>query len=116
MGLDMYMTPLKKRKGIYWRKANAIHNYIVQKHAGGVDECQRIVMSREDIRHLADTCTAVVNDRSLAPDLLPTTEGFFFGDTDYDDWYFEQLEHTERELNAMLEKDDWDFMEYQASW
>ena len=110
------MTPLKKRKGIYWRKANAIHNYIVEKHAGGVDECQRIMMSREDIRQLADHCTAVVNDRSLAPDLLPTTEGFFFGDTDYNDWYFKQLENTERELNAMLEKDDWDFMEYQASW
>lgn len=116
MGLDMYFTPISFNDGMYLRKANAIHHYIVEKHADGVDECQVIDLSRDDLKALHDVVKAVVNDRSLASELLPTTTGFFFGGTEYDEWYFNQLEQFDRELDAMMNRDDWDYMKYRASW
>ena len=116
MGLDMYFTPISFNDGMYLRKASAIHNYIVETHANGIDECQIIELSRDDLEELRNRCTDVLSDRSLAPDLLPTTPGFFFGDLEYNDWYFEQLERFEKECTAMLGRKDWDYMQYQASW
>jgi len=55
----------------YWRKANAIHGWIVRNLADGVDECQRIYMSREDIISLRDACVKALGNRSSA---LPNTE------------------------------------------
>jgi hypothetical protein len=48
--------------------------------------------------------------------MLPTASGFFFGSTEYDEYYFEELERTERELNELLRDKTWDYLEYQASW
>ena len=79
MGLDMYFTPISFDDGMYLRKANAIHHYIVENHADGIDECQIIELSRDDLEELHERVKAVVNDRSLAPELLPTSDGFFFG-------------------------------------
>lgn len=116
MGLDMYFTPINFNDGVYLRKANAIHNYIIENHAGGVDECQIITLDSTDLKALQYVVKAVVNDRSLAPKLLPTASGFFFGSTEYDDWYFSQLEHFDKELDELLRRDDWDTIQYQASW
>lgn len=55
----------------YWRKANAIHGWIVRNLADGVDECQRIFMSREDIVKLRDSCVKALGDRDNA---LPIKE------------------------------------------
>ena len=116
MGLDMYFTPINFNDGVYLRKANAIHNYIIENHADGVDECQIITLNSDDLEALHEKVKAVVNDRSLAPELLPTSSGFFFGSLEYDDWYFSQLEHFDKELDALLKRDDWDVIQYQASW
>ena len=53
-----------------------------------------------------------------AEDLLPTTSGFFFGSTDYDEYYLQDLEKTVELLTPYLEeKDDWSVgYVYQASW
>jgi hypothetical protein len=55
----------------YWRKANAIHGWIVRNLANGVDECQRIYMSREDLVALRDSCVNELSNRSNA---LPNKE------------------------------------------
>jgi len=47
--------------------------------------------------------------------LLPTTEGFFFGGTDYDQYYLEDLEVTKKILEGVLRDQTGDFY-YQASW
>lgn len=55
----------------------------------------------------------------LAEELLPTQSGFFFGSTDYDQWYIADLETTveicNRVLNNMPEKDGW-YLYYNSSW
>jgi hypothetical protein len=57
----------------------------------------------------------VIKDPSVAEALLPTIEGFFFGDTDYDQYYYDELVSTKKVLEEALTFDEDDF-EYQASW
>ena len=37
---------------------------------------------------------AFVTNPELAAELLPTASGFFFGNTDYDEWYLKDIGHT----------------------
>ena len=78
----------------YWRKANAIHNWIIQNIANGEDEFQEIHLTESELKWLRQDCVSVLGDHSLADELLPTTSGFFFGGKDYDEYYFEQLGNT----------------------
>jgi hypothetical protein len=64
-------TTVTKQVG-YWRKANAIHGWIVRNLAEGVDECQRINISRESLVLLRDSCVKELDNRANA---LPNKEG-----------------------------------------
>lgn len=100
----------------YWRKANAIHAWFVKNIQEGVDECDKYDIHRGALASLSDLCREVLTDRSKAKELLPTASGFFFGDYDYDDWYFEKLESTVKIIEAALAlPEDWDFT-YHSSW
>lgn len=100
----------------YWRKANAIHNWFVKNCQEGVDECQETWLQRDDLKKLLDTVTQVLENRELAGELLPPQAGFFFGSTDVDDYYFEDLEYTKKMIERVLALgDEWDFY-YRASW
>ena len=103
----------------YWRKANAVHDWFVKNVQGGEDDCKPYHVSREQLIELQKICERVYKsgDPELAGELLPTASGFFFGDTDYDEYYFEQIEWTAKRLGLLLEKmpEDIDFY-YQSSW
>lgn len=45
----------------------------------------------------------IMADPSLAQELLPTQSGFFFGSTDYDQWYWWDLEYTVEKLGKLLD-------------
>lgn len=58
----------------------------------------------------------VIANPAVAQELLPTTSGFFFGGTDYDEWYLRDVEHTIKVCEAALAcPEDVDFY-YHASW
>lgn len=160
MGLDMWLTgyPRKEKPSYencaelaYWRKANAIHKWFVDRVQGGIDDCKRHrEVTREDLEDLADVCEQVLknvvlvaakvtngyrlNDiggreliiedgqivlnQELCKWLLPTQDGFFFGETEYDHWYIEDVRYTYETVNQIL--DSWDFKNgviyYQSSW
>lgn len=101
----------------YWRKANAIHAWFVDNVQEGEDNCQESWVAREDMQALLDTVNKVLTDTSLAPELLPTSNGFFFGSTEYNEWYWKDIEYTRDMLTRALNENmkDWDFY-YQASW
>lgn len=86
----------------YWRKANAIHNWFVENCADGVDNCQDVYVSKDKAQSLLDLCNKVLADHSLAESELPTQAGFFFGDLNYDEWYFEDLRYTKSLLEKVL--------------
>ena len=59
-------------------------------------------MILEDLEDLIDRCDRVLENHSLAEDLLPTQGGFFFGSTDYDKWYFEDVKDCRRQMKKLL--------------
>lgn len=96
MGLDMYLTGRlfhwscypnrdderrengKKVKSIdvelgYWRKHPNLHGFIVQTFANGVDNCEEIELSADNLRLIL---------KAVKAKRLPKTEGFFFGSSD----------------------------------
>ena len=102
----------------YWRKANAIHRWFVDNVQYGIDDCDEYVVSAEQLQDLVNICKKVKDDLSLAPELLPTQEGFFFGGTDYGNSYKEDLEDTINNLTKVLEESDEvsSYYVYQSSW
>jgi hypothetical protein len=59
----------------------------------------------------------IVDDAAIAEKLLPTTRGFFFGSTDYDQYYIDDLRHTKEVLEAVLAEDNSNAsFYYHASW
>lgn len=101
----------------YWRKANGIHQWFVDKCQDGNDDCRAAYVSRDKLTELLNICKQITADNSLAEELLPTQGGFFFGSTEYDEWYFNDIKSTITELEAVLADtpEDWWF-EYQSSW
>lgn len=51
-----------------------------------------------------------IEDPSLAQELLPTKEGFYFGPMQYDEYYVNSLKNTIKQINDILA--DVDFDEY----
>jgi hypothetical protein len=100
----------------YWRKANQIHNWFVKNVQDGIDNCQNSYVSRDNLQELLDVCNQVIADNSLAETLLPTGSGFFFGSTEYDEWYFKDISNTIVYLTEILEDESADEFEYYASW
>lgn len=100
----------------YWRKANAIHDWFVKNVQGGEDKCRPHYVSREQLEELKKLCEKVLAFRHLAVECLPTASGFFFGGTDYDEWYFQDLENTVKIVDDCLAlPGEWEF-EYCSSW
>ena len=59
----------------------------------------------------------VLKDSRVAEELLPSQSGFFFGGTDYDEWYWDDLKHTVEMLEPLLkQKDSYADLYYSASW
>jgi len=166
MGLDMYLRAENNETGEvedvgYWRKANAVHGWFVRECANGVDECQPIPVSREQLQKLRQDCNnsladsdkAVISqpadatytlDENNQPqsgmdfvkliqehmeaqmalkgttiesnDPLAPTAGFFFGSTEKDQYYYQDLTETIDIIDTALGlSDDWEII-YQASW
>ena len=59
-----------------------------------------------------------VKDDSVARMLLPTTSGFFFGGTDYDEWYVKDIKNTIDIITEVLENTDFEneMICYTSSW
>ena len=101
---------------MYWRKANAIHKWFVDNCGGGVDNCQEIYVGKDNLRKLKEVIEKVLSDHNKANELLPTSSGFFFGGTEYDEWYFKDLAETLDVINEVLDDDTKGHITYEASW
>lgn len=114
----------------YWRKANQIHNWFVQNVQDGDDNCNDHRVSREQFQNLLDDINTVLNakdsddEADAIEDLLPTHDGFFFGGTEINEWYWQDLEYTKNLIETVLveldeaEKNDHVYVDfyYQSSW
>lgn len=99
---------------MYWRKANAIHNWFVNNVQGGVDDCRDYYVTEAQLKELISLCREAI-DRGDSS-LLPSISGCFFGSTEYDEWYWNDLEKTVDGINKALTKFDGCDFYYQSSW
>jgi hypothetical protein len=99
----------------YWRKQNQIHQWFVENVQNGVDNCGEYCVSKGQLEDLLEICKKILNDNSLAEELLPTASGFFFGGTEYDEWYFDGIQNTIEILEEALSDTSADYY-YSSSW
>lgn len=101
----------------YWRKANAIHDWFVRNVQDGEDDCGHYTVEREQLETLLSTCRSVIADPQLGPEILPTRGGFFFGSTEYDEWYMRDVQDTIDIIEAALQIPEYDCeFKYHSSW
>lgn len=104
---------------MYWRKANAIHGWFVANVQGGDDDCNEYDVSREELTELRQLCQDVL-DGKQPKSALPPTAGFFFGDTEDDEYYRSDLKYTIEMINRTLAAPDYgnygDRFVYRSSW
>jgi len=100
----------------YWRKANAIHNWFVHNVQNGEDNCAKYNVHPDHLMKLKSLCEQVLADHNLAVELLPPTGGFFFGSTEIDEVYFQDLSDTIQIIDRVLALPDGWWIEYQSSW
>lgn len=120
MGLDMYL--IKRKTDCpddvtvigYWRKANQIHRWFVTNVQNGVDDQGEYLVTKEQAQTLRDVCAEAAKcftssgkrtkqgGKDRLKRLLPTQDGFFFGSTEYDEWYLAALKNTIMILDDVL--------------
>lgn len=121
MGLDQYIYKVteldftSKEEIAYFRKANSLQGYFEEKNH--IDNLEYHRISKEDAEDILSRVTQVLNDISLAPKLFPSCGGFFYGSTDYDEWYIDDLKSIQEIFSKILE--EWNDKEcefYYQSW
>ncbi len=99
----------------YWRKQNQIHRWFVENVQHAEDNCGEYYVDSEKLAKLLELCQKVKADNSLAEELLPSASGFFFGGTEYDEWYFNGIDNTIEILKEALEDERGEYY-YTSSW
>lgn len=74
----------------YWRKFNALHAWFVENVQKGTDDCNRYIVTEHHLLKLQKDLNEITPEN--AESKLPTQGGFFFGNTDYDDYYWASVE------------------------
>lgn len=112
LGVDWEVTEVTFR-GMYWRKANAIHGWFVENVQDGEDDCKAYDVDIDDLEKLRDLCAKALEKKDST--LLPPCDGFFFGSVVPDDYYWDDLTRTRDELTELM-KIPRLYFEYQSSW
>lgn len=85
----------------YFRKVNFLLGFFDYE-----ENCSNVYFGPGWVTALVDYCERVLKDHSLADVLLPTETGFFFGGTDYDEWYFKDVKQVYDTFKDLTFRDD----------
>jgi len=121
--IDTKNTIYIEQEVAYWRKANMIHNWFVENVQEGVDNCAQYYVDYQQLVELYKICVgtkelfeqygASEEFEKLAKEVLPTTEGFFFGNYEYAEEYMTDIESTIEQLKDISKDEEY---YYQSSW
>lgn len=134
MGLDMFLdryTPMEldhknrtrymKTRVMYWRNANMVHEWFdnnLPGKYGEIENCKDYELDTSTLVALLDDCKMVLNDHSVADNVMPTS-GFFSGSTEYNERYFNDVAETAKAIEEILEEfdeNDGGWYTYHAWW
>lgn len=95
----------------YFRKVNLLLSFFNYE-----ENCSFKEIDKTDIETLIENCNEVLKDNSKAELLLPTNGGFFFGNTDYNDFYFENIKEVRKTFKKIINKLNEDESIYMFCW
>lgn len=106
MGLDQFIV--KKRSGneeheiiISWRKENHLQNWFIN-HTD-YDEGTQEPSSEFGIEKIEELLSDLKNvNEKNADTIMPTRSGFFYGSTNYDEYYFSAIKNEISELEEVI--------------
>ncbi|WP_336844159.1 hypothetical protein [Providencia rettgeri] len=89
----------------YFRKVNALFKW-VEDHIGAIENCEKLPVTQAHLLALQRDLQALTPENCHT--VFPTQGGFFFGSTDYDDGYWEDVNDVKRWLDEMFDSFDFD--------
>ena len=97
----------------YFRKVNCVYRYFQDRLT---DETAWV--SKGDCEDIVKRCNDVLKNPNFAMTLLPTQSGFFFGSTEYDKYYYDDLKNVRKQFKSFIKyfKTDDDFLYIHMSW
>lgn len=100
----------------YWRKANQIHKWFVDNVQNGEDDCDSYYVSQDKLKELLTTCRQALFTKD--PNLIPPSAGFFFGSYDIDEYYWNDIKNTIKQIDRILNLPELSQLSfsYQSSW
>lgn len=101
MGLDLFFYRTKAEEIGYFRKVNFLVHFF-ESLDYEIDNCVPITITKEDTEELLKRCDEVLKDHSKAEELLPTTSGYFFGNTTYNELYFNDVKSVKEYVKNIL--------------
>lgn len=127
----------------YWRKANQIHAFFMADQEDHCQDIHVTPLKLQDLHALCtqiiNECPLVdgvvgngksfkdgewvqntelgkiLSNQELAHKLLPTQEGFFFGNTEYNQYYMEDIVATKEMLDELFKQPKWNHADYTYS-
>ncbi|WP_295723666.1 hypothetical protein [uncultured Leptotrichia sp.] len=106
MGLELYIEKIARKELAYFRKVNFLIPFFENYFNVKLENLENLELTKESIEELRDRCKRVLNDRTLVKDLLPTQGGFFFGNINYDEYYYDDVVDVLENCNALLPEFD----------
>lgn len=82
-----------------FRKVNALLQW-VNTHVMTVENCAYIPIPKEDLEKLQCTLNQLTTDN--CQELFPTQEGFFYGSTEYDEHYWNDVQEVKAWVDETL--------------
>lgn len=120
MGLDQKITGYDKNGETiekWYRKVNWLRNWVIENTSLEHDSnTESVELGREKLRELIQTCDYVLKHKEQAPEKLETLSGFFFGDTEYDEWYFEEVKQVRDDMEELLNDENLESFDYWDWW
>ena len=106
------MGKFEKTEAAYFRKVNFLLPFF-----GYEENCSDIEIDKYQVEDLVNACQTILDTlktsgtqaaTEVANEMLPTEGGFFFGSTEYDEWYFKDVEYVLNKFTTILDDTDWD--------
>lgn len=87
---------------MYYRKVNSLYAYFSDRL-----ESEQCLVTKADVEDIIDRASKVLlaHDEEVSAELLPTQSGFFFGSTEYDEYYYDDIADVYKQFTKYLE--DW---------
>lgn len=86
--MEELFAPYSESSIWYGRKDNHVHEWIISTHDFEETNLEYVLIDPEA---LLNDLKTVIDDPDKAHEVLPTRPGFFFGDTEYDGYYFQEV-------------------------